>query len=112
MLIVIVAIAVSQSARAAEKVEFNRDIRPILSDYCFACHGPDKKHRKADLRLDQEDGVSDAFGESSLEDNEAWQRLISTDDKKRMPPPKAHKWLNGKQKKLLAEWIQQGAPYA
>jgi hypothetical protein len=98
-------------ATAQPKVEFNRDVRPILSDNCFQCHGPDKKKRKADLRLDQADGIGDAFGETTLEDNEAWQRLISTDDKYRMPPPTAHRDITAKEKAIIKRWIAEGADY-
>ena len=106
------AIALGNTASAADQeFHFNRDVRPILSANCYQCHGPDKKHRKADLRLDQEDGVSDAFGESDLADNEAWQRLISTDDKKRMPPPTAHTKVKPEEKEIIKQWIAQGAKF-
>ena len=96
-----------QAVRATDqpKVEFNRDVRPILSDKCFQCHGPDKKKRKADLRLDQEKGVNEAFGEKALGDNEAWQRLISTDDEERMPPPTANLDVTAKEKRPHARVV-------
>ena len=96
---------------AAGELQFNRDIRPILSAHCYHCHGPDKKHRKADLRLDEQDGITDAFGETELADNEAWQRLTSTDPKKRMPPPTAHTKVKPEELETLKKWIAQGAAY-
>ncbi len=97
----------ASAADASGEVRFNRDIRPILAANCYHCHGPDEGHREADLRLDQEDGISDAFGESNLEDNEAWQRLISTDDDYRMPPPDAHKKVKPEEIEMLKAWIAQ-----
>ena len=100
------------SAVAAEgDLSFNRDIRPVLSATCFQCHGPDKKHRKADLRLDEEEGIEQAFGETELEDNEAWQRMTSTNPKKKMPPPKSHLTVKPEDLELIKKWIQQGAKY-
>jgi hypothetical protein len=99
-------------AMAADgQISFNRDIRPILSARCYQCHGPDEKHRKANLRLDGEDGITGAFGETKLEDNEAWQRLISTDPEMRMPPPKAKVLVKLQELELLKTWITQGAKY-
>ena len=83
-------------------MEFQRDIRPLLSDRCFACHGPDVGERKAKLRLDQSDGPEGAYRThdgitsikpGSLEDSELWYRITTTDQDDRMPPEKAHKKL-------------------
>lgn len=92
-------------------LSFNRDIRPILSASCYQCHGPDEGHREADLRLDTEDGIHDAFSEPELADNEAWQRLIATDPEMRMPPPEANITLEPEQLQSLKMWIEQGAKY-
>src|SRR5436853_5302896 len=84
---------------ADQKVDFNRDIRPILSDVCFQCHGPDKNQRKADLRLDmKEDVYKDRGGYAlvkpgKLDDSELYARLIDTDERQRMPPPNALRQL-------------------
>jgi hypothetical protein len=87
-----------------ESVEFNRDIRPILSDRCFACHGPDMAHRMAGLRLDVEGGAK-AVGDKFLQ-------RIAADDAKRMPPPYSGKpKLTAHEVELLRGWIQQGAPW-
>jgi hypothetical protein len=98
---------------AQSAVSFNRDIRPILSDNCFACHGPDAKNRKADLRLDLRDEALAAKvivpgkpAESSLV-----ARINATAADEVMPPPEAHKKLDAKQKDLLARWIAAGAEY-
>src|SRR5712672_1984285 len=80
---------------ANAKVDFNRDIRPILSDVCFQCHGPDKNQRKGDLRLDvKEDVYKDRGGYAAavpgkLDASEIYARLIDTDEKQRMPPREA-----------------------
>lgn len=102
----------SRKATAADDpLSFNRDIRPILSANCYQCHGPDEKHRKADLRLDTADGIKEAFGVTKLKDNEAWQRLISTNTKQRMPPPKSKIVVKPDKLGLLKTWITQGAKY-
>jgi hypothetical protein len=102
----------------AEPLQFNRDIRPILSENCFACHGLDEKERKAKLRLDVSESafkvdkdrlapiVPGKPDESSL-----WQRIIATDLDEIMPPPESHKKLDAKQKAILKRWIEEGAQY-
>ena len=106
----------SSQVDAAERT-FNRDIRPILSANCFACHGTDAKHRKADLRLDEaaaayadHDGTV-AIKPGDLANSEAWQRIISDDPELMMPPPSSKKALTTEQKQILREWIEQGARY-
>ena len=99
------------------KVDFTNDVRPILSEYCFHCHGPDKSTREADLRLDLSKGaMKDLGGYSAVvpgkpEDSELVFRLHSDDKDELMPPPETGKRLNDKQKKILEEWIKQGAEY-
>lgn len=98
-------------------VEFNRDVRPILSDHCFQCHGPDEKQRKAELRLDTEAGVlaehdgHRAVVAKDLAQSELFQRVISTDDNERMPPAKFARQLSPEQIDVLKRWIEQGAPW-
>ncbi len=101
------------SLQAEETIRFNRDIRPILSDNCFACHGPDAKHREADLRLDIRQAAIEfgAFKEGNPDESEIIKRIQSDDPDAIMPPPSAHKKLNAKQKALLHRWIQEGAKY-
>ncbi len=105
------------AAAAIEPLSFNRDIRPILSENCFACHGFDSKKREAELRLDTPEGAYTAkdgafpIKPGDLAKSEVWQRIITTDEDDLMPPPKSHKKLTQKQKDTLKLWIEQGAPY-
>ncbi|MBX3444585.1 MAG: PSD1 domain-containing protein [Planctomyces sp.] len=116
--------ALSTSALAAEapdagrsQVEFNRDIRPLLSDRCFACHGPDKNTREADLRLDTEDGLRGEAGEGGAvtpgrpDDSELIRRIESDDPDERMPPPAFGKDLTPEERGLLRRWVEQGAEW-
>ena len=99
----------------AQVVEFNRDIRPILSDNCFACHGPDKNQRKGDLRIDTEEGAFADRGDTKVlvagkpEQSELVRRITHNDDKKRMPPAKFGKRLTDREIELLRRWVEQGA---
>jgi hypothetical protein len=111
-------LALACSAMADAKVSFNREIRPILSEQCFSCHGFDAKHRKADLRLDTREGaLADNDGVRAIipgdpAKSELWKRLLSSDPEEVMPPPEAHKpKLTAKQKETLRRWIEEGAPY-
>ncbi len=99
------------------KVDFARDIRPLLSDNCFACHGPDSKKRKADLRLDTREGAfADLDGTTAIvhgkpNDSELVSRIITDDEDDLMPPPDSGKTLDDSQKALLQRWIAEGAQY-
>jgi len=97
----------------AEQISFNRDIRSILSDKCFACHGPDSHGRQADLRLDirQEAVDSGAFTPGDSESSMIIQRILSIDPDVVMPPPKSDKKLKPEEVALLQKWIDQGAEY-
>ncbi len=98
---------------AAEHV-FNRDIRPILSENCFYCHGQDPQKREADLRLDDRDAAlaAGAFVPGDLDASEVMRRILSDDPDERMPPPKSNRVLSDKQKEILKQWILDGAKYA
>jgi hypothetical protein len=105
--------AAAEEKPGERKLSFNRDIRPILTNNCFACHGPDANHREADLRLDvREVAVEmDAIVPGSPEKSELVSRILSSDPEKQMPPPKAKKTLTAKDKELLQRWIKEGAEY-
>jgi hypothetical protein len=94
-------------------IDFNRDIRPILSDHCFACHGPDEKQRKAKLRLDVRE---QAVGRQALvpgkpDESELVARIFAEEPSQRMPPPQSNKKLTAAQKDLLKRWVAEGAVY-
>ena len=95
---------------SASDIRFNRDVRPILSAKCVACHGPDDAHREADLRLDKEDGIATAFG-GGLKDSEAWARIISTDPDTVMPPKDSNHELSPKELNTLKQWVDDGASW-
>jgi hypothetical protein len=109
---------VPDRAAAEAPVNFHRDIRPILSETCFQCHGPDEKQRKAHLRLDTKDGAfSDLGGYFAIvagkpDESRLLQRITSTDSQERMPPPKSGKKLSAGQIDLLRRWIEQGAKWS
>ena len=111
------ALMAAGESRAAS-IQFNRDVRPILSENCYACHGFDPKHREADLRLDTFEGATEdrdgarGIVPGDLAKSDVWQRIISTDKDEVMPPPKSHKPpLSAKQREILKTWIEQGAKY-
>lgn len=103
----------SAVAHADSPIGYNRDIRPILAENCFACHGPDSAARKADLRLDRREGAIDmgAIVPGKPDESELVKRITSTDDDTLMPPPASHKKLSAEQKKMLTDWIAAGAEY-
>ena len=86
--------------------KYNFDVKPILSDRCYHCHGPDKETRKAKLRLDTEEGIKKA-----LEGGELIARITSDDPEEIMPPPESKKVLSEKEKALISEWINAGGEY-
>jgi hypothetical protein len=100
----------------AKEVDFNRDVRPILSDKCFFCHGPDKKHRKAKLRLDLESSAKDQKKKYIIpgkpQDSELIYRLTTDDEDDLMPPPDSGKSLSPQEKKLISQWIAEGARWS
>ncbi|MHB0954992.1 MAG: PSD1 and planctomycete cytochrome C domain-containing protein [Pirellulaceae bacterium] len=96
-----------------EKVDFNRDVRPILADNCFFCHGPDPNHREADLRLDvrEEALESAALVPGEPAESALIERILADDPEERMPPADSRKELTERQKEILKLWIEQGAEY-
>ena len=117
MLLSVLALAAASSLRADEPIRFNRDIRPILSDYCYFCHGPDSARRKADLRLDTLEGLYEKreSGTTLVKGDPAksalYQRMVTHDADKLMPPPKSNKKLTDEQKSLVKRWITDGAAW-
>ena len=98
-------------------VDFNRDVRPILSDNCLYCHGPDEKHRKAKLRLDVRENATAVHGDvqpikpKDVAGSDLWKRINSKDADEMMPPPDSNKKLLPEQVEMLRRWIVEGAEY-
>src|SRR5438552_5888074 len=113
-----VSTVVATKPAAAPPIDFNREIRPILSENCFKCHGPDDKERKAKLRFDRKE---DAFKPATSGDyaivpgepakSKMVERITSKDPDEMMPPPKSGKKLTARQIDLLTRWIGQGAKW-
>ncbi len=104
----------AEPVKAVAKLEYNRDVRPILAETCFACHGPDSAARKGKLRLDQRDAAVErgAITPGKLDESEMIARiLLPESDDKLMPPVKSHKKLTAKQIDTLKTWVGQGAEY-
>ena len=105
------------SSDIPKTIDFNRDIRPIFSENCYFCHGPDKNKRKADLRLDTHDGIFSTIKDRTVvvpgkpEQSELFLRVTESDPDQRMPDPKSNKKLSDRQIALLKKWIEQGAPW-
>lgn len=100
------------AGQKAKGLDFQRDIRPILSDACFQCHGPDKGSRMAGLRLDTKDGaLAKVVLPGKPEESPLYKRITHANAAMRMPPAAAHKELSDAQKATLKEWIAQGAPW-
>jgi mono/diheme cytochrome c family protein len=106
------------SSASAERVQFNRDIRPIFSDTCYACHGPDENKVKGKLRLDSLEAArkggksgDPAITPGHPEKSEVMKRLLTTDTDDHMPPAEFHKVLTKAQIALVEQWIKEGAEY-
>ena len=117
-LLAVAGTLLSASAPAAERIQFNRDIRPIFSDTCYACHGPDENKVKGKLRLDSLEAARKGgkSGEPAItpghpEKSEVMKRLLTTDADDHMPPADFHKVLSKAQIALVEQWIKEGAEY-
>ena len=108
------------AAESAEPIDFNFQVRPVLADRCFKCHGPDAKARKAKLRLDQRESAyalrDPQSGKRAVvphhpEQSELYRRITTKDDDDRMPPASSNLSLSDEEKDLLRRWIEQGAQY-
>jgi hypothetical protein len=113
-----VILTVATAVAASPPIDYDRDIRPILSNNCYKCHGPDEKERQAGLRFDvREVALKPAeSGKTAIvagkpDESELIARIFSTDDDERMPPPDSHKSLTDSQRQLLKQWIAGGAKY-
>ena len=95
----------------SEQIDFNRDVRPILSQNCYVCHGPDKAHRKAKLRLDTEKGSREVVAISNASQSELITRITSKDPEEVMPTIKSGKSLTSDQIDILTKWVRSGAKY-
>ena len=111
-------VTVCSEVRAADEINYNRDVRPILSDTCYKCHGPDAAERQAGLRLDLHDGAvaklesgATAIVPGKTDESELIARIRSTDPDRVMPPPASGKKLTPQQIAALTKWIEQGAEY-
>jgi hypothetical protein len=108
----------ASAAHSAEKVDFQRQIRPLLADRCFACHGRDAEHREGGLRLDEREAAL-AGGDSGQKTivpgqpakSELVRRVFSNEADEQMPPPTSKKELTTVEKELLRRWIAEGAEY-
>ena len=113
-----VALTGLEPLTSAERLSFNRDIRPILSDKCFHCHGPDEKERKGKLRLDQREAALQGgkSGEPAItpgnpDKSELLARILTADPDDKMPPEKTHKVVSPREVQLLRQWIKEGAEF-
>lgn len=107
----------SKISTTKSNIDFSRDIRPILSNNCFFCHGPDESHREADLRLDTKAGAFNstdgnaAIVAGNLKESSLIQRILATDVDERMPPADSGKKLKPEEIELLKQWVKQGATW-
>jgi hypothetical protein len=117
VLLTLAGVPATGDDQATDKIRFNRDVRPILTENCFACHGPDPGSRKGKLRLDREEGF---FGQREAgptvvkgkpDASPLYLRVMSKDPEELMPPKKSHKVLKPEDKERLRRWIAQGAPW-
>jgi len=118
--VLMLAVIASPLRGADRELDFNRDVRPILSENCLFCHGPDPEQRKAGLRLDVREIATAARPEytriaivpGDAERSELVRRIFHEDPGERMPPKQSHKKLTDAEKQTLKQWIEQGAPFA
>ncbi|MEC9080203.1 MAG: DUF1549 domain-containing protein, partial [Verrucomicrobiota bacterium] len=94
-----------------QAVDFESQIKPLLSAGCFACHGPDENARKADLHLYSREGAMDVITPGNPDDSELFRRLNTTDQEDLMPPPDSKLALSGEEKELIRRWISEGAEW-
>ena len=98
-------------AQTAFPIRFSQDVRPILSDKCYRCHGPDEQARQADLRLDRREDALDVLSPEATEDSELLRRIRSGEPDEQMPPPTSKLQLTSEEQQVLIRWIEAGSPY-
>jgi hypothetical protein len=103
------ATGLATGAPQATEVDFARDVRPVLSENCFFCHGPDPQQREADLRLDTEAGLATVLVPGNRSQSELLRRLVTHDPDALMPPPASNRQLSASQIELIGRWIDAGA---
>lgn len=109
-LLTLVSAPMADAASPADDVDFSQ-VRRILSDRCFQCHGPDENSRDAELRLDNREDAAAVLAGTTVGDNELLRRILSTDPDEKMPPPDSKLKLSADEIAILRQWIEQGAPY-
>ncbi|MFG0255609.1 MAG: c-type cytochrome domain-containing protein, partial [Rhodopirellula sp. JB053] len=110
MLFLLSIIAIGLGVHADDELpSFQNDIRPLLSDHCFSCHGPDENNRESGVRLDTSDGVASVVDLDAWEESLLVERIRTDDPDMIMPPPHYHKPLDEKSKALLEAWVRSGA---
>jgi len=117
--LIILLIAISLGLSKAEEIQFNKSIKPILSNNCFSCHGPDAKVVKGGLQLHlREKAISklEKSGERAInpgnrDESSLWHRITSTDPDEQMPPPESNHKLSSEEIKTIGQWIDEGAEY-
>lgn len=117
VILVAAATCIAGGSGKPDPIEYNRDVRPILSDRCYQCHGPDTARRKADLRLDDETSAKaprdggPAIVPGERDGSELYRRITAKDATERMPPAKSGKSLTSGEIEMLGRWIDQGAKW-
>jgi hypothetical protein len=121
ILVVVAAVVVdchgvARGVAHGEPVSFGRDVRPVLAEKCFGCHGPDVADAKGGLRLDSRSGAVGSDGKGAIvpgepDQSELVRRIRSTDESEQMPPPESHKTLSAAEIDTLVRWIDEGAEY-
>ena len=119
-LVICLRVLAADGAPGVGKLSYNQHIQPILAENCFACHGPDSSARKAKLRLDRAEFATAKRGDGDIEPaivpgdlaaSPLIERIKSTDEEERMPPPESHKHLSPAEIALLQRWVQESAHY-
>jgi hypothetical protein len=103
--------AAAAGPRPAAKLDFNFQVRPLLADRCYACHGPDEKKRKARLRLDTPEGAARVVVPGKPQESELFRRITADDEQERMPPRRANRTLSKDDIEVLRRWIAEGAEF-